>query len=229
MKFLLKSYVWLPLLLLALTQCQSSQNEQPDGSLVDTSRQNQDSLIPLAEAQDSLKLVSGAIPDKWVKIELGGERGFYTAFPRKPSQIKHPKDRRLEWKLEQAKYLMLFGISDLTNQESFAQYGANRRIYYEAILKDLYKSLEIDALRMDISDKNYFYWLDVYEALEATIKAPDFKLYFRCVVVGTDLFTQSFILWDEETPSLTQAKEQFFNAFSKEGYLHQSERDSLNQ
>jgi hypothetical protein len=214
----------LALLLLALgTAC--NQNQGPDGSLVD---KNSSDTLQIPEVfEDSLKLQLGDIPKGWHEVKLG-DKGFYVAFPSKPQTAVHPKERRLEWKIRQSKYAMMMSVSDLRQEPSFTQFASNRRNYYDALIKDLIKDLDLPNIHLELSQREYFYFLDVYEAMQATVRADDFKLFVRMVIVDTDLFTSTFVLWADETPALLQLKDRFFYSFSADNYIPKSQQQPTN-
>ncbi len=157
--------------------------------------------------EDTLKLNQGVIPEKWNRTDLGG--GYYIGFPKRPRTRE--RDAMTEWKLVRDKYELFVSVADLTAEPSFEDNKQYREAYYHAIVNDL-----ADGIDGEPGDGTNFLSLDIYEGLETTIFADDVTLFVRCIIIGTDLFTMSMILYEEEIPVYYQLRQKFFASFGKE-------------
>jgi hypothetical protein len=177
--------------------------------------------------EDSLpqtKLAEGQIPKDWEKIELG--KGYFVAFPEKPKKRTLKTKKRTEYSLSKEDYILYCSYTDLEEEPLFQEKRAQKGLFYDAVLKDLMEELagtsESGALPQLVL-KEDFLFLNIYEAVRAELRSEDFIMELKTVVVGKQLFTTAFIVWEEpEGPAVGEImtlKKDFFHSFGKELYI----------
>lgn len=169
--------------------------------------------------EDTLRLTEGKIPEDWVQISLS-ENGYYIGFPKEPTQKERRSSHRIDIKLKRSKYRMSCNLTDLSEELSFKENKKYRTAYYTAIVEDLAEGIE-----GTVKEQTTFYSQSIYEGTQATIVAEDVRIYLRCVIIESVLYTISLTLFDEEKPAYMQLRDKFFYSFGNEFYSSKSERN----
>lgn len=166
---------------------------------------------------DSLKMIPGEIPEGWKKINL--DKGYYIAFPRKPWKKIIKEKRRVEFHYPQKNFDTYVSLTDLEKEPAFNNNKNKKERFFDALIKDLVEELkETDAHKQapEIVKKEYFLFQNIYEGVRVEFESFDVHIFIQCVLLGKTLYTMAVLIWDGETPSVLQAKDRFFNSFSKE-------------
>lgn len=160
--------------------------------------------------EDTLQVREGEIPQDWVKVPL--ENGYYVGYPKKPRKKK--KRKLTDWKLRRNKYQIYTSLTDLSKEPSFEDNKFYRAAYYQAIAKDVAKDIE-----GEIHETNLFLSQGIYEGQRTTIVSEDATIYMQSIIIGTDLYTISLVLWVQEKPAYIQMREKLFHSFGKDLFI----------
>lgn len=180
----------------------------------------------LEEKKDSLpalEIKQGHMPEDWEKIELG--KGYYIAFPEKPKKRTLKSKKRIEYSLSKDSYILYSSQTDLEEEPLLTK--ANGRIqFYDAVLKDLMEELagtSEDGLLPQLTFKEEFLFLNIYEAIQAELQATDFQMELKMVAIGKKLLTTAIVLIDEleeeDSEEFKTIKKKFFLSLGKELYI----------
>ena len=167
---------------------------------------------------DSLKLIQGKIPEGWTKLEIID--GYYTAFPKPPSNKDLLFGHFLKYQLRQKEYLLYFSKRDLEKEGSFDANRENKAAYYQAIINDLVEDLVTPEIETKIEYIQPFMALEIHQGIEAIITTnEDIHIFTRIVIIDNNMFTSCFIAWVPPTKENLQIKDQFLYAFGKDLYI----------
>ncbi len=177
---------------------------------------------PITEDSTAKKeITQGDIPENWEKIDWG--KGYYIAFPQQPKKRTVKSRKRIEYTLTETDYVLYASQTDLSEEPLFKQNRKLKSVFYDAVLKDLIEDLSDDDAEPELILKEEFLFLNIYEAIRAELKAEDFQMELKSVVIGKKLYTYAFILWEnpelEEQETIMELKKQFFYSFGKELYI----------
>lgn len=195
-----------------LNSCQNKEKKvkSAGNELVKTDSTNE------IKSSDTLNLKPGDVPKGWEKIKLW-EDGYYIAFPKKPRRKIIYSKNRIEFHYPGRNYDAYASITDLSTETAFNSTKAQKKIFYEAVLRDLTEDMSSDEYGIpEVLNKEEFLSLNIYEALRAELKAKDLHVFFETVLIGKMLYTMAFVLSGEENKSLTDIKFKFFNSFGKD-------------
>lgn len=173
----------------------------------------QDSLDLLINEIDTGFAPQGTVPNEWHKT-LVDDKGYYIAFPKKPTIRNYSRKKQKVYKIERNKYTLVLSKVDLSQDSSFLENRSQRQKYCKAVFEDLAK--EIDA---KIDDIEYMDALELYPSAEATLTAGEEIFYVRCVTIGNTAYTISCVSFYGESDKITKLKDLFFNSFGKELYI----------
>lgn len=196
------------LLIISLCACSKNQNtlgidDQADSTLVEN------------VYIDSLQLIQGKVPEGWTKIDIID--GYYTAFPKPPSNKDLLFGHFLKLQLRQKEYALYFSKRDLEKEGSFAANRENKGPYYQAIINDLVDDLVTPEIQAKIEYMQPYMALEIHQGIEAVISTEEgIHIFTRIVIIGSNMFTSCFIAWVNPSKENLQIKDQFLYSFGKD-------------
>ncbi|MCH2045412.1 MAG: hypothetical protein MK212_14945 [Saprospiraceae bacterium] len=172
-----------------------------------------DSLDLLISVLDTGGVPQGTVPTQWHKT-LVDEKGYYIAFPKKPTIRNYSRKKQKIYKIERNKYALVLSKVDLSKDSVFIENRAERQNYCKAVFEDLAKEIEAK-----IDDIQYFDALDLYPSAEATLTAGQEIFYVRCITIGNTAYTISCVSFYGANDKISKLKDLFFNSFGKELFI----------
>ncbi len=167
-------------------------------------------------SDDALNLQQGEIPEGWLKVNLW-EDGYYIAFPKKPIKKIIYSKNRIEFHYPGRKYDIYTSITDLSTESSYDKNKSQKKIFYEAILKDIIDDMSSEDFGVPtIIIKEEFLCLNIYDAFRAELRAKDMSIFIECVLIGKMLYTMAFVSSDLSNNTHLTMKKYFFNSFGKD-------------